>query len=237
MAFLADLRHCLVPTLKRGDSVVMDNLPTHKVKGVRDILEKAGAQLCYPPPCSPELNPIENGLRQAENADNEAPQSEPSTACKKAPTKARNAFSETECPQFLQACRLGVKLTGKGSRAGWRVDMRICVPHPVSWKSTEATSFCTESWEKWRALHYSRNFDRRFFGCHCRCGIPKLAFCKETRREFFKICVDECIDANNSDFSCYLCSVKSARCNLRLSHLLRNKGFDCNCITIRSILF
>lgn len=59
-AFLTYLCHCLVPTLSRGDIVVMDNLPAHKVKGVRDILEKTGAQLCYLPPYSPDLNPIEN---------------------------------------------------------------------------------------------------------------------------------------------------------------------------------
>jgi transposase len=49
----------LAPTLSRGDIVVMDNLPAHKVAGVREILEKAGAQLCYLPPYSPDLNPIE----------------------------------------------------------------------------------------------------------------------------------------------------------------------------------
>ena len=47
VAFLTYLRHCLAPTLKPGDIVVMDNLPAHKVAGVRDILQKAGAQLCY----------------------------------------------------------------------------------------------------------------------------------------------------------------------------------------------
>jgi transposase len=50
---------CLVPTLKTGDIVVMDNLSSHKVKGVIDPIIDAGATLLYLPPYSPDLNPIE----------------------------------------------------------------------------------------------------------------------------------------------------------------------------------
>ena len=57
--FLAYVKQCLVPTLKRGDIVVMDNLPVHKVAGVREAIEAAGATLLYLPPYSPDLNPIE----------------------------------------------------------------------------------------------------------------------------------------------------------------------------------
>lgn len=57
--FLAYVRQCLVPTLKRGDIVVMDNLPVHKVAGVDEAIEAAGATLLYLPPYSPDLNPIE----------------------------------------------------------------------------------------------------------------------------------------------------------------------------------
>lgn len=57
--FLAYLEQCLVPTLKRGDIVVMDNVPAHKVEGVEDAIEAAGASLRYLPPYSPDLNPIE----------------------------------------------------------------------------------------------------------------------------------------------------------------------------------
>ena len=49
----------LAPTLKPGDVVIMDNLPAHKVKGVRLAIEKVGAKLLYLPPYSPDLNPIE----------------------------------------------------------------------------------------------------------------------------------------------------------------------------------
>ena len=47
--FLAYVEPCLAPTLKRNDMVVMDNLPAHKVPGVKDAIEAAGATLRYLP--------------------------------------------------------------------------------------------------------------------------------------------------------------------------------------------
>ena len=58
-AFLVFLEHFLVPTLQPGDIVVMDNVRTHKVAGVKDLIEGAGATIAYQPPYSPDLNPIE----------------------------------------------------------------------------------------------------------------------------------------------------------------------------------
>jgi transposase len=58
-AFRAYVTQVLVPQLERGDVVVMDNLPAHKVSGVRDAIEAAGAKLLYLPPYSPDFNPIE----------------------------------------------------------------------------------------------------------------------------------------------------------------------------------
>ena len=57
--FLAYVQQQLVPTLHRGDIVVMDNLSSHKKPGVREAIEQAGATLAYLPPYSPDLNPIE----------------------------------------------------------------------------------------------------------------------------------------------------------------------------------
>ena len=57
--FLAYIEQILVPSLKPGDIVVMDNLAAHKVAGVRQAIEAAGASLRYLPPYSPDLNPIE----------------------------------------------------------------------------------------------------------------------------------------------------------------------------------
>jgi transposase len=58
--FLAWVRQGLVPNLEPEDLVIMDNLATHKVTGVRQAIEAAGARLRYLPPHSPDFNPIEN---------------------------------------------------------------------------------------------------------------------------------------------------------------------------------
>lgn len=58
-AFLAYVQQMLVPELKPGDVVVMDNLSAHKVKGVEPAIREAGASVMYLPPYSPDLNPIE----------------------------------------------------------------------------------------------------------------------------------------------------------------------------------
>lgn len=57
--FMAYVEQCLVPTLKRKEVVVMDNLSAHKPPGVRQAIEAAGATLRYLPKYSPDLNPIE----------------------------------------------------------------------------------------------------------------------------------------------------------------------------------
>jgi transposase len=57
--FRAYLEQVLVPTLRRGDVVVMDNLAVHKQPDVRAAIEQAGAQLRFLPPYSPDFNPIE----------------------------------------------------------------------------------------------------------------------------------------------------------------------------------
>ncbi len=59
LAFRAYVEQVLVPELSPGDIVVMDNLPAHKVTGVRQAIEAAGAHLLYLPPYSPDFNPIE----------------------------------------------------------------------------------------------------------------------------------------------------------------------------------
>ena len=58
-SFKAYVETVLVPTLKPGDIVVMDNLGSHKSKAVRDAIRAAGARLWFLPPYSPDLNPIE----------------------------------------------------------------------------------------------------------------------------------------------------------------------------------
>ena len=58
-AFLAYVDQVLVPALKPGDIVVMDNLPAHRSAAVRDAIRQAGAELRFLPPYSPDFNPIE----------------------------------------------------------------------------------------------------------------------------------------------------------------------------------
>ncbi len=57
--FLAWVEQALVPALLEDDIVIMDNLGSHKVKGVREAIKAVGATPLYLPPYSPDLNPIE----------------------------------------------------------------------------------------------------------------------------------------------------------------------------------
>jgi transposase len=58
-SFRAYVEQCVVPTLRQDDIVVIDNLSSHKVAGIREAIEAAGAELRYLPAYSPDLNPIE----------------------------------------------------------------------------------------------------------------------------------------------------------------------------------
>ena len=59
-AFTSFIADCLIPALRPGMVVVMDNLSSHKVSGIREAIESAGCRLVYLPPYSPDLSPIEN---------------------------------------------------------------------------------------------------------------------------------------------------------------------------------
>jgi transposase len=58
-SFVAYVEQILAPTLKPGDTVILDNVPTHKVEGARLAIEAVGARLLFLPPYSPDMNPIE----------------------------------------------------------------------------------------------------------------------------------------------------------------------------------
>jgi transposase len=71
--FRAYVQRVLSPTLKGGEVVILDNLSPHKSDGTLDLLKERGAQVCFLPAYSPDLNPIEmmwskvkNSLRSAE---------------------------------------------------------------------------------------------------------------------------------------------------------------------------
>jgi transposase len=99
--FLAYLNQCLVPTQKRGDIVVMDNLPVHKVAGVREAIEAAGAQLLYLPPYSPDLNPIEMAFSKLKALLRKAAERTIPGLLRRIGRLVK-AFSPKECRNFLR---------------------------------------------------------------------------------------------------------------------------------------
>ena len=66
--FLAYVEQVLVPTLRKGDIVFVDNLPAHKVAGVPEAIDAAGAKLRFLPAYSPDLNPIEQAFSKLKAA-------------------------------------------------------------------------------------------------------------------------------------------------------------------------
>ena len=62
-AFEAYVEQILVPDLRPGDVVVMDNLSSHKGPRVRALIQAAGAELLFLPPYSPDFNPIEKAFQ------------------------------------------------------------------------------------------------------------------------------------------------------------------------------
>jgi transposase len=60
--FVGYVEQVLVPTLRAGDIVILDNLPAHKSAAARNAIEAAGAQMLFLPPYSPDFNPIENAF-------------------------------------------------------------------------------------------------------------------------------------------------------------------------------
>ena len=65
--FLKYVRQELAPQLRSGDLLVMDNLQTHKVRGVADAVAQRGARVIYLPPYSPDFNPIEMVFAKIKN--------------------------------------------------------------------------------------------------------------------------------------------------------------------------
>lgn len=101
--FLAWVQQHLAPTLRPGDVVVMDNLSSHKVAGVREAIEAVGAEVRYLPPYSPDLNPIELAfakfkklLRDGATRAAEALW----TLC----GQALDTYSEEECRGYFRHC-------------------------------------------------------------------------------------------------------------------------------------
>ena len=100
-AFIAYLERCLVPTLKRGDTVIMDSLPVHKVAGVRELIEAAGAMLRYLPKYSPDLNPIEQAFSKLKAYLRKAAERTIPRLCRRIGTLTAT-FSRQECANYFR---------------------------------------------------------------------------------------------------------------------------------------
>ena len=96
-AFLAYVEQVLIPTLKPGDIVALDNLPAHKIAAVRAAIEAAGAQLFLLPPYSPDMNPIEMAFSKLKTLLRQAP-SAPATASGTASANCSTASPQTNAP-------------------------------------------------------------------------------------------------------------------------------------------
>ena len=101
-AFLAYVKQVLVKELTPGDIVIMDNLPAHKVSGVRHAIENAGARLVYLPPYSPDLNPIEMTFSKLKTILRKAA-ARTVDALWQAVTDALDAFTPEECQNDFAA--------------------------------------------------------------------------------------------------------------------------------------
>ena len=101
-AFLAYVEQVLVTELAAGDVVVMDNLPAHKVGGVRRAIEDAGASLLYLPSYSPDFNPIEMAFSKLKAI---LRKTAPRTVMDlwQALAQALDTFTPTECRNYFAA--------------------------------------------------------------------------------------------------------------------------------------
>ena len=99
--FRAYVEQALVPTLKPGDVVIMDNLGSHKGAAVRRALRRAGAKLFFLPPYSPDLNPIEQVFAKLKTMLRKANERSP-TATWQRIGQLLDLFEPDECTRYLR---------------------------------------------------------------------------------------------------------------------------------------
>jgi transposase len=98
--FLLYVENVLVPTLKPGDIVIMDNLGSHKGKAVRRAIRSAGAKLLFLPKYSPDLNPIEQLFAKLKHLLRKAAERTREAVCD-AVGRILNTISAAECENYL----------------------------------------------------------------------------------------------------------------------------------------
>ena len=99
--FVAYVEQVLVPTLKPGDVVIMDNLRVHKMAAVRQAIEASGATLLFIPPYSPDLNPIELAFSKLKSLLRAKAIRTVDALCK-ALGDLCDSFSPTECANYFR---------------------------------------------------------------------------------------------------------------------------------------
>jgi len=99
-SFLAYVRQFLVPTLKPGDVVVMDNLGSHKSQAVRAAIRAVGAKLFFLPPYSPDLNPIEQVFAKLKTLLRKAEERTVEAAWRRIGLLLQ-CFSPAECARYI----------------------------------------------------------------------------------------------------------------------------------------
>ena len=102
-AFEAWVEQGLVPELRPGDVVVLDNLSSHKGTRARALIEATGASLLFLPPYSPDFNPIENAFAKLKAPLRKAAE-RTLEGLWAAIGRARDAFSLPECANYFSAC-------------------------------------------------------------------------------------------------------------------------------------
>lgn len=101
-SFLAYVEQVLAPTLCAGEIVVMDNVRTHKVAGVREAIEAKGAKVLYLPPYSPDFNPIEKSFSKIKSIL-ERIAARTADALQMAIGEALRSFTPSECLNYFAA--------------------------------------------------------------------------------------------------------------------------------------
>jgi transposase len=102
IAFQAYVDQVLIPDLRPGDIVIMDNLGSHKRPGIRAAIEAAGASLLYLPPYSPDFNPIENAFAKLKAMLRKAA-ARTIDSLWSAIGKIIDTFNPTECANYFAA--------------------------------------------------------------------------------------------------------------------------------------
>ena len=109
--FEAYIEKVLLPSLRCGQVVVMDNLSAHKGERIRELLESAGCGLLYLPPYSPEFSPIEVAFSKLKGLLRKAEARRSREALVEAMSKALDAVTAREARRFFEHC--GYRASGQ----------------------------------------------------------------------------------------------------------------------------